>query len=172
MTAERGEIYQSIVNLSALFRNQLQKTGSIVTLEAELQAQKTYMELMKLRFRDRINTSVRIDEECRHIKIPFNTLQPFIENSFVHAFQGSGREWNLKIHCRKQNHKAEIRIQDNGIGMNADVLKQMREALQDPKTGGTGMSCAMLKKEYGNRFEVSLESTWGKGTTFTIILPI
>ncbi|HTH47723.1 MAG TPA: ATP-binding protein, partial [Candidatus Limnocylindria bacterium] len=67
----------------------------------------------------------------------------------------------------------EIKIEDTGPGIPADKLKQIFEPYFTTKAKGTGLGLAIVRHNidlYGGT--VSVESQLGKGTTFTINLPV
>jgi signal transduction histidine kinase len=65
-----------------------------------------------------------------------------------------------------------VSIADSGKGMEAAVLKNIFQPFFTTKAGGTGLGLAISKRlieEQGGA--ISIESTAGKGTMFTITLP-
>ncbi len=67
----------------------------------------------------------------------------------------------------------EIEVKDTGRGMSKDMLEKIFVPLYSSKTQGMGLGLAIVKKiveEHKGRIEV--DSSEGKGTTFTIHLPL
>ena len=85
----------------------------------------------------------------------------------------------LEIKIELDKEKREIRIKDNGCGMNEDTEKLMQQILMEKHTldlAGTGIGIqnvvTRLRMYYGEELSVVLESEPEKGTKFTFWLPI
>ncbi len=71
------------------------------------------------------------------------------------------------------NHECRIVIRDAGVGMPAEGLKKIFLPFYTTKDKGVGLGLALVHKivlSHGGRIDV--ESTEGKGTTFTVSLPV
>lgn len=85
----------------------------------------------------------------------------------------------MKITAEESRQMAVIRIQDTGIGIEEEHFNRLFERFYRVDTsrsraiGGTGLGLSIVKHLavlYGG--EVSVESTPGIGTTFTVRLPL
>lgn len=104
-----------------------------------------------------------------------NLLSNLIDN----AIKYSKEEFVLKIFTENDSKNLRIKIQDNGIGMNKETMKRVFEKFYRAHTGnihnvkgfGLGMSYvkAVIDVHKGN---IKVDSTLGKGTTFTVELPL
>ncbi len=94
--------------------------GNTITLEEELEFIYLYLDLEKLRFKDRINIKVTIDPEVESIKdivqVPPLLIQPIIENSFKHGLFHKKGKGNLHVDYSMKNDVLQVVIQDDGIG--------------------------------------------------------
>ncbi len=80
----------------------------------------------------------------------------------------------LEITTRKAGgDKALVAIRDEGPGISAEELKNIFKVFYSTKRGGTGLGLATAQRiaELHNG-GMKVESQVGKGTTFTIILPL
>lgn len=92
-----------------------------------------------------------------------------IAKNGIEAMQKGGE---LIFEVVTTNSEVKISIQDTGIGMTKDELKQLGKPLLTTKKGGTGlgaMSAIHLIKSMNGK--VTFKSRLGIGTTFTVIFP-
>ncbi len=77
---------RAVEALSALFRYALDASARrLVTLDEELDAVASYLEVERLRFGDRLRVSVEVAAGCRARRVPPLVLQPLVENAVAHA---------------------------------------------------------------------------------------
>ncbi|MHA7832187.1 MAG: sensor histidine kinase [Flagellimonas sp.] len=90
-----------------------------VLLEEEIKMTKDYLELESLRFSERFEYSIEIDENIdpAGIEVPMLFMQPFVENAIIHGLllKEEG-ERLLKIKFEKKEGFLVCTVEDNGIG--------------------------------------------------------
>ena len=91
-----------IVNLSTYLRYNIEETSTFVDISKELQQVKSYVEVEKARFGDKLNVIYDIDESI-HVKIPSLIIQPIVENSIKHGILKGSGAGNIVISVRKHN---------------------------------------------------------------------
>ncbi|MDA3853495.1 MAG: response regulator [Bacteroidales bacterium] len=106
--------------------------------------------------------------KCRHI------LQNLVANAVKFTEEGS-----VEITTELKDDMLHIVVSDSGIGIeNEDlpfIFDEFRQAdnSNSRKHGGTGLGLAIAKKYTGLLGgSISVESRWGKGSIFTITLPL
>ncbi|WFD10159.1 HAMP domain-containing sensor histidine kinase [Tepidibacter hydrothermalis] len=106
-------------------------------------------------------------------------LQRAISNLIVNSIKYSGKESTIKVSIRKANNDAIINIEDNGIGIKSDSIKDIFEPFvradssRNSKTGGTGLGLAITRaiiKKHGG--DIYLDPYVDKGCKFIITIPI
>ena len=115
-----------------------------------------------------------VSRNCYDCLIPKLVMQPFIENAFFHAFP-SGRTGTIQIIIGQKEGKLEIRIIDDGVGM--EQRKAERALMKETKKehfSGIGIHNVQerLKLLYGEGYGIQIDSREREGTTVTIVLPI
>ena len=94
--------------------------GNTITLEQELEFINLYLNLEKLRFKDKVDVNISVDPEVEGIKdiikIPPLLIQPIIENSFKHGLFHKKSNGNLGIEYSLKEDLLNVVIQDDGIG--------------------------------------------------------
>ena len=85
---------------------------------------------MTYRYDIPVNVVYDIDEELVNLRILKFTIQPIVENSFVHAFQGIKRNFEILIRIFSEKDFVNILVADNGIGMGKDALDNISGTLE------------------------------------------
>jgi ligand-binding sensor domain-containing protein len=125
---DKEEANNYLVNFSRLIRMNLDLAGNtFILLSKEIERLKLYMKYEKLRFEDRLEYRINIDEniETYQLEIPNMILQPFVENSIWHGLSNREDRGIIEINISKKekvisgiNYPViDIEITDNGIGL-------------------------------------------------------
>jgi signal transduction histidine kinase len=119
----------------------------------------------------------RLTESLPPINGQPNQLQQVFTNLILNGVQAMPGGGTLTIHSRtKKDHQAvEISFTDTGLGISEENLDKIFEPFFTTKKVGEGTGLGLsvsygLIKNHGG--EIKVESIKGKGTTFTVILPI
>ncbi len=89
-----------------------------ITLAKELEALDLYLELEKLRYEDKFEFTIEVDEGItpQLVLIPPLIIQPFAENAVWHGFMNHTSVGQLCIRIGQDGELLTCSIQDNGIG--------------------------------------------------------
>ena len=100
-----------------------------ISLSEDLDALKNYIETQQLRFDDKFDYVINIDEaiDPSYIKIPPMLLQPFVENAIEHGLKPKTEKGNLDININKKKHLLCFEIIDNGVGLSKDPKNTDRD---------------------------------------------
>jgi len=101
-----------------------------------------------------------------------NRLKQVCLNLIVNALEAMPGGGVLRVNLEKRRGQFRIIIEDTGIGMDRDFIKNLFVPFKSSKTGGTGMGLAIAHKiihAHGGRIQV--KSRRGQGTRFTVCLP-
>ncbi len=154
----------------ALFGKLLRKTlhsvsDTIITLSEELEYIKSYLEIERIRFHDRLKIVYDIDDDTLTCKVPCMILQPLVENAMKHGFSKSLKKCTIRIAAKRTKEGLSLSIEDNGIG-----TSDVSAILENP---GIGISntLARLKTLYPDRYSVEVISNLNDGLSFTIVIP-
>ena len=107
------------------------------------------------------------------IKADVDKMKRTIANIVKNAFDAMPIGGILTIKSRRVNNNVQIAFSDTGIGMSKQVLDKLWRPLFTTKAKGMGFGlpiCKRVVEAHGGK--ISVESTVGKGTTFTITVPI
>lgn len=166
------QTYTAIGELAQLFRYTLCTHSYFVTLSEELDYLKNYLDLQKMRFGNKLCVMKEVPLELLNLQVPFNFLQPVVENCFKHAFANSREHMEIRISVERTANRLLFRIADNGCGMAAEQLEELREKLRTGNSQhGSTMVMRKLESLYGTGAEYTVASG-ETGTAVTIGIPI
>lgn len=80
----------AVENLADLFRNNLADASLHITLAAELQLTRRYLDIEKLRLGNRLQLRWNVDELPKDASVPRLILQPLLENAIYHGIEPIG----------------------------------------------------------------------------------
>ncbi|MER2294682.1 MAG: sensor histidine kinase [Desemzia incerta] len=168
------EVAEIVKILSKLMRKALERNHGEQSLTDELKFIEMYLQIQKLRFGERISYTITKDFEEDYLILPM-ILQPLVENSFVHGIEPKVEKGHIHIAASKMEDELILLIQDNGIGIAEEKLKNLQEMLIEAKDSDRiGLSNVNLriKQYYGSEYGVRIDSKENEGTTITITLPL
>jgi sensor histidine kinase YesM len=165
------------ISTSNLLRYNLRKLDEAVSISDEIMNAKEYFSIQKARFRDRVRFELDVDEECLDQLIPCLTIQPLLENAFIHGIEHMENNAVIGLAIKKHHHKFVINVYDNGKGMSEEIklsLLDTSDYLQG-KTKSTGLGTTnvfkRLKLYYGKENIVGIESKINEGTKIILTIP-
>lgn len=181
-----GEIADITQALAKFFRYTITDTGSMVTLEDELDNVETYFQIQEYRFGEKIKMRIEIpteDKDVYRLQLPKLTLQPIIENAISHGLEQKAGTGLITINSRLTKNKFIIEIHDNGIGIKEDELEKINRKLEkvsvsyvnerEGERGGIALKnvCRRIKLLFGEEYGLSIYSLYGVGTNVQIVIP-
>lgn len=103
-----------------------------------------------------------------------NQIQQVLMNLMQNAYDAIEFEGEIKIEINKGNHNnIKIKIYDNGKGIPKHILNNIFNLYFTTKAKGTGVGLSIVQQIiYEHNGTIYVNSQKGKGTTFTIDLPI
>ncbi|WP_372009452.1 histidine kinase [Paenibacillus chitinolyticus] len=133
MMDEKGndKLGEVVLSLSHMFRYSSQwEEGAEVTLREEFGQIHHYLTIILVRLEGRLEVELKTDERYMDIRIPKMTLQPIIENAVKHGLEPLlNRPGMLTISTVADSRELAIRIEDNGVGIEEEKLRRLRESL-------------------------------------------
>ena len=110
-----------ISEFSSLMRMVLENSRKdLITLKEDIDFVNFYLKLQKLRFSDKFDYLINVDEKINQetIKIPPMLTQPFIENAVEHGMRQIEKDGMIQLNYQIENNDLVISVIDNGKGLN------------------------------------------------------
>jgi two-component system LytT family sensor kinase len=131
-----------------------------IPLERELDLLRTYLEIQKARFGDRLEVRISVARGLDHVRVPMLLLQPIVENAIKH-----GQIPRLELQVRDETGELVVEVTDQGPGAADDALRG-RAGL------GLGNTRERLHTLYGPAASLVLANMPEGGARVTVRLPI
>ena len=164
-----------ILNLSTILRYSLDNTQEVVTMEEDIIYTENYLSIMKYRYNKRFNYDISIPEEYLDCLIPKLIIQPMIENAVKYGFE-KREELMVKISCSRLGDSLVLVCKDNGMGMTAEALRNIRLLLQmetnESSHSGLYNIHRRIQLRYGKEYGIAIDSREEEGTELKVSLPI
>lgn len=159
--------------LAALVRASYSTEQYIVPVHEEFRITQLYLNIQKARYQSQLQINIDVQPECLDIKTVKLILQPLVENSILHAFQGREASWQLSILCFVEDNYLIYQVKDNGKGIARSNLDTLNETLmsdkidRDEKVGIFNVN-QRLKLVFGHQCGINISSVPDGGTTITM----
>ncbi|HKQ03948.1 MAG TPA: histidine kinase [Blastocatellia bacterium] len=157
-----------IARLGDFLRLTLDSAGvQEVPLRQELEFLKSYLDIERIRFKDRLSVEMNIESQTLEARLPNLILQPIVENAIRHGIAPHIAAGRIEIAARRFNGSLQVQIIDNGPGLvtsgnNGRILKE-----------GVGLANtqARLQQLYGDDSRLDLANTARGGLSVTLEIP-
>lgn len=174
------EIIQLIASLSRLFRLTISKGEEMITVREELEHVKHYLMIQKIRYKDKLNYIIDVDQSILRYRIPRIILQPLVENAIYHGIKPSPDGGTVKVRgyvddIYGQKGVLLLEVIDDGVGISRDKLEHIFEGQSSKlKGGGIGIKNILERIQLyaGKDYGLTFDSEEGKGTRARIYLPL
>lgn len=180
MAQEHGayDIIKIVQALTDLFRIILSNGEELIIIKEEIKHVESYLIIQKIRYEDKMQYKISIDENILKYPVIKLTLQPLVENAIYHGIKEKEGKGEIFIYGEIVNNKIHFIVKDNGVGMKLEELNELNLSLKSgwerKNLNGYGIFNVneLIKLNYGKEFGLSYESTYGEGTTVHIWYPI
>jgi two-component system, LytTR family, sensor kinase len=156
-----------LTRLSDLLRLTMQHRGeNEISLRDELALVGQYIEIMRVRFGDRLTVNHTIRPEALDALVPQFILQPLLENALDHGIARTSGPGTIEIAALAVDGKLEVSITDNGLTSNDSGAPAAKQGM------GLTNTRRRLEQLYGPAQSISLEKLPGRGTRVVVAIPL
>lgn len=153
-----------IGQLSDLLRASLQTDPLLeVRLDDELRLVHQYLNIERVRFRDRLRISIVASDETRQALVPNLMLQPLVENAVRHGIAPLESGGSIAVCATRADGRLVITVSDDGVGVAGSSIR------------GSGIGLGGLRQRlehiYGSAHRVDVSPWLPRGTLVTVEIP-
>jgi len=151
-----------IARLSDLLRHTLgEGDEQEITLASELEMLRLYLDIMEVRFQDKLEVSIETEASLDDALVPNLVLQPLVENAFRHGLAQMQSVGRVAVRVVRDDGDLVLTVRDNGRG----PANPVREGV------GLTNTRARLTQLYGTRQRLALTAAEGGGALVEVRLP-
>jgi two-component system, sensor histidine kinase YesM len=165
-------------SLAMLLRYNLKNDSSKVTLREEIKFCHTYLQIQKFRFEDRFEYEIDIPPWAMEQEVVKFSLQPIVENCFVHAYGHNFQKFKITISVQPHSESYfTIVVEDTGAGIPNHKLEELTRKLEQKTTNSDGKHIGLLNVHqrihyvFGDEYGLVIRSKVGVGTLVEMHLP-
>lgn len=170
------QVVKMVSSLAKLLRLSISKGDEIVTIRQEIEHITNYLIIQKMRYRDKLDFRIEVDENIYANRILKLLLQPLVENSIYHGIKNKKEGGIVRVLGKRTGSRVLMQVVDNGIGIDPE---RMRRILDGDDGDGTASSRGVgiknvherIRLYFGDEYGLSFRCANGSGTTVDIWLP-
>ena len=146
--------------LGKMLRASLNDKRDVVSVEEDLQITKEYLRIQLLRYGDRLRVEYDLEESLLCCRIPAMTIQPLVENAVHHAAEEMLETCVIRIGGRAEDGAVDLYVEDNGPGMDEDMLAKLESGEIKPEGMGIGLRNIHRRVQYAfsDRYGLRIQS--------------
>ena len=154
-------------NLIALLRASMpsmrESTPLAHNLGREMAVIRPYLEILKVRMEDRLQTDIQVPEGLLSAEFPSMMIQSLVENAIKHGLEPKAEGGTLTVKAEIVHGKLAVTVADTGLGFGK------------AETAGTGVGLANIRERlkllYGDRASMVVADNVPSGTVVTLTVP-
>jgi LytS/YehU family sensor histidine kinase len=177
MEADVRRAQRTLSAVSDLLRLSLRSASQpTIPLWQEIELVERYLHVARVRYGDGLTIEIEIDPATVDIEVPSFVLQPLLENALKHGLQPEGAGQTVRVEAVRQGSMLQLRVTDNGRGLDGSVTDSGRFLAARPSVDGLGIGLtntrARLALLYGDRYAFRMSQGATGGCTVELRVPV
>lgn len=171
---DKGKANQLLTGFARLIRKNMEIVNkSVITLAEEISYLNLYLQLENLRFGDKLNYKLIVDDrlETEEITIPSMIIQPYIENAIWHGIMPKDDLGHIEINISQERNLLKITIKDDGVGID-NSINMKNDGYISRGMSITKERINLINQLSGNEMNIKINQLEEGGTLVQIIIPI
>ncbi|MFH6993046.1 histidine kinase [Flavobacterium sp. FlaQc-48] len=173
------EANKYLTSYSNLMRDMMENSNKdFISLDKEVEQLKKYLDLEHLRFQDKFDFTITVDEhlDAESVFIPNMIIQPHLENAIWHGLRYLDKKGFLQLKFELIDRKVVVIIDDNGIGLakSQELKTSNQKAHESRGLSNTKERIGLLNELYKKNiaFEIKEKASPESGTIVEIVFPL
>ncbi|MBU5443501.1 sensor histidine kinase [Paenibacillus sp. MSJ-34] len=174
--AGNRDISRMVISLGKLLRISISENVESIPLKMELEHVKHYLNIQKMRFRDKFDYTIACPPSLEHLLTLRLIVQPLVENALYHGIETMEHSGFIRIEAFDLGQDLAIEVADTGLGFDLAQFERDRfspAAGTKYKNSGVGLKNVYerIRMQYGPPYGLIVCSAEGCGTVIRIRIP-
>jgi two-component system LytT family sensor kinase len=140
------------------------------SLADELRVLDSYVDIMRMRFGDRLTVQIDVPPDAAGGRVPRFILQPLVENAMQHGIGNRPGPGRISIEAQRLDDRLRITVADDGAGQPGRTAQIAGNAF--PREGiGLSNTRARLSARFGDDHDLQLSQSENGGLVVTLTIP-
>ena len=151
----------------------------MVTVREELEHIKSYLTIQKARYEDKLHYEILYTDEVLQYNVLKLVLQPLVENAIYHGIHARRGGGTITITAKVEGEKLHFTVEDNGMGMKEEKVKEINTFLKRPRTDHVSSSGfgifnvnERIRLSFGTEYGLEYTSVYTEGTRVDLWHPL
>ncbi len=173
---------EMIDSLSSQLKYLMAGASDMVSLRTEIDSIRNYFKLIRIRYDNRFDLEVDVQEFLLECRVPQLIIQPVVENAVKYGLRPKEGEGMIAIYAKEGEEYLEITVMDNGVGMSKERLEFVQKLLEgEEKSDSTTQKSANIGLRnvndrisllFGEEYGLQINSYENIGTIVKYYLPM
>lgn len=161
-------------HLAYFYRGLLSNGKNMITVEQEIDIAQRYLEILKVRYNDKFDYLIDVEQEVMQHGILKLVLQPLLENAIQHGFHGIREKGFIWIKGYKRDEKLVMQVIDNGCGIPESEMETLliEEQKNNQESFGLHNIHSRIQLYFGLEYGLFLHNCEEKGLKVELLLPL
>lgn len=143
MMGDSNSVCVLVEKLGDFYRKSVSGGKEMLTVAEEFKIAQDYSDIMEVRFENAFRYCSDVEKASRDFVLPKLTIQPLVENAFLHGVRENDRFGEIFTKAEIKNGELHILVADNGRGIPDDVLYELASE-KEPERGEVLASAGRL----------------------------
>jgi two-component system sensor histidine kinase YesM len=170
-----NDIVTMVSQLGRLLKSSINNRNNYVQIQEEINLVKSYLSIQQIRYGDKFEAEICVDESIMQCVVPKFIIQPLVENAIIHGIESKLGNAKLIIKGAKKDDKVIFEIIDDGVGISEENLAKLKQSAMDSDADKESIGIENVDKRiklyYGPEYGLDIESEENVGTTTRITMP-
>lgn len=176
LTDSENDASMVVTSLSNLLRATLDSDNYLITIKNEINYVKEYIEIQKIRYKDKFEVEWNVDNAIMDCLITQITLQPIFENCIYHGIKPKKEKGFIRVYGGLSEDRIIITVEDNGVGITEEELNKLNNELKEDYIQGSNHIGIRnvnqrIKLIFGETYGIYLNKNAPDGLRVEIVLP-
>lgn len=160
---QADDISLMVRSLANLFRASITGDKDLIPLSDELAFLNNYIQIQKIRFKERLDFQISVPDTITSIEIPKLCIQPLVENAVKYSMECSDETCTIRVTITEEANQYRIQVANTGSSFEDNLLEKLEQHSIKPQGTGVGLVNinSRLQLLYGEQYGLHIHNTDG-----------